>query len=529
MSQCKSGCRVCSRTLYSCHWEKPLETGKQKACCWFSVVAVVAVLSLCWMYICLVAFNDQEDLNWKGFMKLKLWVNWFMVLIIIAALLTSYCVLLLLFALIQVALKEPLYLHWLHKILLVCGFLLIASGVTGVSLLWNKEWLTVRLSLEATGPFLQFGVVGALTLMSPLVFQVIISSDQKFSKFSIGIIFAMVSIGIFLCPLSIHSPCFMEKQRLPNKPKLIGHRGAPMLAPENTMMSFTRSVSCGVIAFETDVQLSKDRIPILMHDNNSSFLLRTTNANEKFPNRNLTDSSNLTWAEYQSLNAGEWFIKTDPFQTVSQLSKEDKELARNQTVPSLHQLLGLAKQHNISVMFDLYSSNQGSDTIDTVNTILSSGIDPSLVLWLPPSARDYVKERAPNFIQVYNNVNVIDSNGGNHLNLKYSDISTSEISEHRNNNIEVNLWVVNERWLFSLLWCAGASSVTTNSCHLLKDMQNPDWIMSRQHYKIIWITLDVASILIMAVLFIYQWDKNRKRLIQLERERAIPLLAKQIV
>lgn len=72
-------------------------------------------------------------------------------------------------------------------------------------------------------------------------------------------------------------------------------------------------------------------------------------------------------------------MQTDPFQTVSQLSKEDKELARNQTVPSLHQLLGLAKQHNISVMFDLYSSNQGSDTIDTVNTILSSGIDPSLV------------------------------------------------------------------------------------------------------------------------------------------------------
>lgn len=27
------------------------------------------------------------------------------------------------------------------------------------------------------------------------------------------------------------------------------------LAPENTMMSFKRSVECGVIAFETDVQL----------------------------------------------------------------------------------------------------------------------------------------------------------------------------------------------------------------------------------------------------------------------------------
>lgn len=41
----------------------------------------------------------------------------------------------------------------------------------------------------------------------------------------------------------------------------------------------------------------------------------------------------------------------------------------------------------------------------------------------------------------------------------------------------MNLWVVNERWLFSLLWCAGASSVTTNSCHLLKNMDRPDLVM----------------------------------------------------
>lgn len=36
----------------------------QCACCWFSVVALVALLSLIWMYICWVTFNDQEDVNW---------------------------------------------------------------------------------------------------------------------------------------------------------------------------------------------------------------------------------------------------------------------------------------------------------------------------------------------------------------------------------------------------------------------------------------------------------------------------------
>lgn len=46
-----------------------------------------------------------------------------------------------------------------------------------------------------------------------------------------------------------------------------------------------------------------------MHDNNSGFLLRTTNVKETFPNKEFSHSSNLTWEELQSLNAGEWFLK----------------------------------------------------------------------------------------------------------------------------------------------------------------------------------------------------------------------------
>ncbi|XP_078116513.1 glycerophosphoinositol inositolphosphodiesterase GDPD2 isoform X1 [Sander vitreus] len=506
MSPDESCCRVCSRGLYSCHWKHSSKTERKRACCWFSVVIMVCLLSLCWMYICLVTFNDREDVNWEGFQKLNRWVNWFMVLIIISAVVTSYCVLLLLFALFQVALEEPLNLHWLHKILLFFGVMFITLGVTGICLQWSQEWPTVPLSLQATAPFLQFGAVGALTLLCSFVFQGFHTARKQWSKFLIAVIFVVVSAAIFLCPLKIESPCLIEKHELPDKPKLIGHRGAPMLAPENTMMSFNRSIACGVTAFETDVQLSKDRIPFLMHDHNTSFLRRTTNITEKFPDKDFSHSSNLTWKELQSLNAGEWFLKTDPFSSVSKLSEEEMETARNQTIPSLLQLLNLAKQHNISVIFDLYSPNQENDTVDTVNTILSSGIDPSLVLWLPPAERKYVNKTAPGFIQVYNNARNME--GGNHLNVKYSNLSVKEIRELRRRNVTVNLWVVNERWLFSLLWCAGASSVTTNSCHLLKDMDHPDWLMPPLTYKIIWITLDIVSILIMTGLYIFQWKSH---------------------
>ncbi|XP_053285513.1 glycerophosphoinositol inositolphosphodiesterase GDPD2 isoform X1 [Pleuronectes platessa] len=501
MSQENSCCRVCSRGLYSCHWREPSENKRKHACCWFSVVTLASLLSLCWMYICLVAFNDREDVNWQGFTKLKRWVNWFMVLIIVSAVITSYCVLLLLFALFQVALKEPLDLHWLHKFLVFFGVMFITFGVVGISLQWKQEWPTVPLSLQATGPFLQFGAVGALTLLSPLVFRSFYVAETAWSRAVITLAFVAVSAAIFLCPLAIQSPCLLSE--LPVKPELIGHRGAPMLAPENTMMSFNSSIACGVTAFETDVQISKDKIPFLMHDNHSEFLSRTTNVKEKLPDKLSSSSYNITWEELQTLNAGEWFLKTDPFHSVSQLPEDERKAAGNQTIPSLRELLDLAQQHNISVMFDLYSSNQKDDTNHTVSTILGSGINPRLILWLPPAEREAVISTAPGFIQVYNK-DTDRLKKGDHLNVKYSNLSTKRISELRQKNVSVNLWVVNERWLFSLLWCAGASSVTTNSCHLLKEMDRPDWVMAPLTYRIAWIVVDVLSFLIMTGLFIWQ-------------------------
>lgn len=497
-------CRGCSRGLYSCHWKETDRNRRKHACWWFSVVSVVSLLSICWMYICLVTFNDREDVNWQGFKQLKRWVNWFMVLIIISAVLTSYCVLLLLFALFQVALGEKPDLHCLHKFFLFCGVIFFIFGVCGISLKWEKEWPTVPLSFQATAPFLQFGAVGALTLLSSFVFHSFHVAKMG-SKFLIAAMFLAVSSAIFLCPLAIKSPCLIDPEELPEKPKLIGHRGAPMLAPENTMMSFNRSIECHVTTFETDVQISKDRVPFLMHDNGSEFLLRTTNVKEKFPDKHFNNSTDLTIEELQSLNAGEWFLQTDPFNSVSQLSEEERETARNQTIPTLVQLLNLAKQHNISVLFDLYSPNQENDTVDTVDTILNSGIDPGLVFWLPSHERQYVNETAPGFIQIYDNEADMRNNGGKHLNMKYSKLEMKDIRELRKDDITVNLWVVNERWLFSLLWCAGASSVTTNSCNLLKNVSYPDWVMSPHRYQIIWIGVDIASVVIMIGLYILQW------------------------
>lgn len=44
------------------------------------------------------------------------------------------------------------------------------------------------------------------------------------------------------------------------------HRGASEYAPENTFLSFYMGISMGANGIETDVQLTKDNIPVLFHD-----------------------------------------------------------------------------------------------------------------------------------------------------------------------------------------------------------------------------------------------------------------------
>jgi glycerophosphoryl diester phosphodiesterase len=49
-------------------------------------------------------------------------------------------------------------------------------------------------------------------------------------------------------------------------PQAIGHRGAPQIAPENTLASLEAAADLGADLIETDIQYSKDGTPILMHD-----------------------------------------------------------------------------------------------------------------------------------------------------------------------------------------------------------------------------------------------------------------------
>ncbi|HEV2527333.1 MAG TPA: HutD family protein [Thermomicrobiales bacterium] len=51
-----------------------------------------------------------------------------------------------------------------------------------------------------------------------------------------------------------------------SRPRVIAHRGASGYAPENTRSAFDLAVAMGADAIETDVRLSADGVPVLVHD-----------------------------------------------------------------------------------------------------------------------------------------------------------------------------------------------------------------------------------------------------------------------
>lgn len=81
-----------------------------------------------------------------------------------------------------------------------------------------------------------------------------------------------------------------------SSPLILGHRGNSALAPENTLAAFRRALSDGADGIEFDVRLSRDRVPVVIHD---ATLKRT----------GLNDSavSSLTAAELQTIDVGRWF------------------------------------------------------------------------------------------------------------------------------------------------------------------------------------------------------------------------------
>lgn len=116
-----------------------------------------------------------------------------------------------------------------------------------------------------------------------------------------------------------------------SKPLILGHRGSSAVAPENTLAAFARAIRDGADGVEFDVRLSRDKVPVVIHD---ASLKRTGLLNRLV--------SELSAEELQGVDVGRWFARNSK----SQSSQEDDAIS-DERLPLLKQV------------FELYRANPG--------------------------------------------------------------------------------------------------------------------------------------------------------------------------
>ena len=124
------------------------------------------------------------------------------------------------------------------------------------------------------------------------------------------------------------------------KVQVVGHKGRPIVCPDNTFASFKKAMADGLKFVEADVQLTSDHIPVIFHDDN----LNGDEGTQIIGNKHIGDGGTIashTLAELKSYDFGSWF---SPEFT-------------GEKIPTLEELLILCKKYNTMVELDLTKLN----------------------------------------------------------------------------------------------------------------------------------------------------------------------------
>ena len=115
---------------------------------------------------------------------------------------------------------------------------------------------------------------------------------------------------------------------------IIAHRGASAVAPENTLAAFALAMDDGADGLELDVRLSRDGVPVVIHD----ATLRRTGLREEAVAR-------LMSKQLREVDAGTWFNRAHPRRAREEFARE--------CVPTLAQVFRLFQDRDAQLYVEM--------------------------------------------------------------------------------------------------------------------------------------------------------------------------------
>ena len=301
----------------------------------------------------------------------------------------------------------------------------------------------------------------------------------------------------------------------PNHIKIYGHRGARGDLPENTLESFKYLFENNINAYETDILISKDLIPVITHD----FRLDPS----------FTKDSEGNWIEDENIKifdlTYEELLKFD-VGSINKLSRYGRRFVNqkpleNQRIPKLSELLDLSsknKSENLLINLEIKSTPDEEnltpapeDTVKlVVNEINKSNLKDKIIVssfdWrtlteiknqYPEISRAYltyqqvrgmkikktIYNRSPwmSFLPFYEDhelPKIIKSQGGKAWHPYRKDITKKLVDISHQEDLPVNVWTVNEEYEMLKMIEYGVDGIMTDYPLRLKELcekENIKW------------------------------------------------------
>ena len=171
---------------------------------------------------------------------------------------------------------------------------------------------------------------------------------------SFAVVLAMILVFVAdPAAANVYSMYMFGALRAPGEPALIaGHRGDRAEAPENTIPALQAALDSRMEFVETDIQLTADRVPVLMHDLTVD---RTTNGTGAV--------EDLTLEQLKSLDVGSWY--SDEYAGI--------------TVPTLAEFLDIFSHSRKKAILEFKGYWTLEDVRIVIRQIYSTGVQDRVV------------------------------------------------------------------------------------------------------------------------------------------------------
>ena len=230
--------------------------------------------------------------------------------------------------------------------------------------------------------------------------------------------------------------------------EVTAHRGASLYYPENTIVAFKGAKELGADWIELDVQQTKDKKIIVIHDTNFK---RTTGVSK--------NTWEMNYEDVKELDAGSF------------LDKKYKD----ERIPLLEEVISFAKKNNIRLNIELKPTGYEKDfEKSVVNIIKKMNFEKECVITSQVySVLEKVKKYEPSIETVYVMSlaygNITDLKAADHFSIEASSVNKKLVKKVHNEGKEIYVWTINTKDSIEKMIDLNVDNIITDNISLAKE------------------------------------------------------------